>query len=69
MARLILAVIFIAILLGTLAVVATGLRAAFSRPAPSPGRAVDVARPGMLPKISYALLVALIFYVGVGGGG
>lgn len=69
MARLILAVIFIAILLGTLAVVAAGLRAAFSRPAAAPGRAVDMARPGMLPKVSYALLVALILYVGLGGGG
>ncbi len=67
MARLVLAVIFVAILLIGGMLVVRGLRAALTGADQS--RGFDLAENGMMPRISYALLVALILYVTLWGGG
>lgn len=64
MARLVLAVVFVGILLGGLALVALILRRALS----SADEGVGVADGGALAKLAYTLLLALILYVSIWGG-
>ncbi|MDF0603182.1 hypothetical protein P1J78_20770 [Psychromarinibacter sp. C21-152] len=66
MARLVLAVVFVAILLGGLALVALVLRRALS--AADAGKGLGMAEESMLPKLAYALLIGLILYVSIWGG-
>ncbi len=66
MARLVLAVIFTLILLIGVAIVVRGLRAALAGDAR--GGTADMAGAGTLPRIAYALLLALIVYVTIWGG-
>ena len=64
MARLMLAVLLVGLLLAGLLVMALGLRAAW-RGVEQGG--TDMAENGMLPKLAFALLLALILYVAVWG--
>ncbi|WP_425049629.1 hypothetical protein [Psychromarinibacter sp. S121] len=61
MARLVLAVLFVGILVLAGLVVVRTVRGSFA--AMDQGRGLDMAENGMLPKIAYVLLIALILYV------
>lgn len=61
MARLVLAIIFVAILLGGLFVLAESVRSALVRA--DQGKGFDMADTGMLAKVAYVLLLILIVYV------
>ena len=61
MARLVLAVVFVALVLGAVTIVALGVRA-MARHAAG-GEDDDMAENSFLPKLAYALLLALILYV------
>lgn len=66
MARLVLAVIFVAILVIGAFVVARSLRAALV--GADQGKGFDMAENGMMPRVAYILLLALILYVSLWGG-
>lgn len=61
MARLVLAVIFAAIVLGAVAIAVRSLRTAIVQA--DRGRGFDMAETGMLAKVAYVLLLVLILYV------
>ncbi|GEM_PF-6718040 len=67
MARLVLAVVFVALVLGAVTVVALGLRAIARRGAG--GEEDDMAENSFLPKLAYALLLALVLYVAFNAAG
>lgn len=66
MARLVLAIIFVLIVLIGGALVLRGVRSALA--GADRGKSMDMAENGWMPRIAYALLVALILYVTLWGG-